>query len=423
LKNLETKVEELTKASEAANHENSKLRAQVSQMTTELNQYKQRLSLLPDQKPTVHSKQPFGNPAVSNLNDINFQFNFPKFGSLPGPQPNKPQRSVSQPISPHQQQQQATSPTKSQMSDNKSPPNLQQTSQDAFKEDYSKFSGIFTPSMTSSTANGSRASLDSANYSSPSASSNSNAGPSSSCGTSPEPFTQQSPMGSKPVETMTTIGEEQTSLSSEPFTQFANIDFGSNTNFDWLAQQNGGFEPDIFNDYRDPQESVPSNITFDDYFNDAVDVDFFTPYNMAPSPNFAKAAAPQPKKNLIDEIDAQKNDFDDVLKPQTENMSCNQIWYAPSSQSPRSDSILTTDYREKLQACPKAQSGDFDLDGLCSELTKKAKCSGTGPVVGEQDFDTILRKYMGKDVSSDCVASSLGIEVNRDAKPNGVGMP
>lgn len=75
-----------------------------------------------------------------------------------------------------------------------------------------------------------------------------------------------------------------------------------------------------------------------------------------------------------------------------------------------------SDDREKLQNCHKAQSGEFDLDGLCSELTKKAKCSGNGPVVGETDFDTILKKYMGKEVSSNCMAEKLGIEVNSDEK-------
>lgn len=78
--------------------------------------------------------------------------------------------------------------------------------------------------------------------------------------------------------------------------------------------------------------------------------------------------------------------------------------------------------REKLQECPKAQNGEFDLDGLCSELTKKAKCSGSGPVVAERDFDTILKKYMGKDVSADCMASKLGISVDPE-KPNGVTTP
>ena len=40
------------------------------------------------------------------------------------------------------------------------------------------------------------------------------------------------------------------------------------------------------------------------------------------------------------------------------------------------------------------------------------------PVVGEKDFDTILKKYMGKDASPDCMANKLGIELNREAKPN-----
>lgn len=64
-----------------------------------------------------------------------------------------------------------------------------------------------------------------------------------------------------------------------------------------------------------------------------------------------------------------------------------------------------------MQACPDAQNGDFDLDGLCSELTKKAKCSGNGPVVGEVDFDTILKKYMGKAGAAECVANKLGLTV------------
>lgn len=385
-------------------------------MTSELNQYKQKLSVIANPNPVLREKVPFGNPAVKSLNDVNFHFNFPKFGSLPGPPQRQTQRSASQPISPHQQ---TPSPTTSQTNGKKSPPSFQQTAQDApLKDDFATLAGMFTPSMTSSTANGSRGSLESGNYSSPSASSHSNTGPSSSCGTSPEPFTQ-SPMGSKPIDTMTTIGEEQPTQSSEPFAQFANIDFGTNSNFDWLAQQHGGsFDPQLFGEYREPQENVLSNPSFDEFFNDALDADFFTPYNVAPSPNFSKTTTEHHKKNLIEEIDAQKNDFDDALAPKKESMNCNKIWYVIQSWSASKHKMLTIDNRERLQECPKAQNGEFDLDGLCSELTKKAKCSGTGPMVGEQDFDTILKKYMGKDVSSDCVASSLGIEINRDAKSN-----
>lgn len=408
LKDLETKVEELEKASEAANHENDLLRAQVERMSAELNHYKQRMALVAPKASAPVRAQTFGAAAISNLPDVNFQFEFPKFGNLPGPPAKAHQKSMSQPISPISNQ--ASSPATKQNNADKPARMTQQAARNAqFKEDLAKFNnGVFnmhTPSMSSSTATGSRASVDSVNYSmnnttsSPSASShsNSNVGASSSCGTSPEPFTQ-SPMGFKPVDTLTTIGEEHPSMSTVdgPFSQFAGLDF-SNNSFDWMVQQNNGgqFDPQLFGDYREPQENIMANPTFDDLFNDSLEADFFTPYNMA-SPNLPK------KTNIIDEIDAAKDNVDDDPTMTKTNMSCNQLW-------------------ERLQACPKAQNGEFDLDGLCSELTKKAKCSGNGPVVAERDFDSILKKYMGKE-AADCTAEKLGIAVEKTSS-EGLVMP
>lgn len=74
-----------------------------------------------------------------------------------------------------------------------------------------------------------------------------------------------------------------------------------------------------------------------------------------------------------------------------------------------------------MQSCEKTQSGEFDLDGLCLELTKKAKCSGSGPVVGENDFNHIFQKYIGKGMDRDCLANSLNIQVDKNVKSNGVG--
>lgn len=82
--------------------------------------------------------------------------------------------------------------------------------------------------------------------------------------------------------------------------------------------------------------------------------------------------------------------------------------------------VLTNFNRDRLQDYPNAQNGEFDLDGLCSELTKKAKCSGKGPVVTETDFDTILSKYMGKEVSKACMAGKLGVEIKAEEKTNGL---
>ena len=82
LKDLETKVEELEKDSESANHENGLLRAQVDRLQVELKEYRKRLSWISingSARPQNSSNQP--KPALSGQSD--FQFEFPKFGDLP----------------------------------------------------------------------------------------------------------------------------------------------------------------------------------------------------------------------------------------------------------------------------------------------------------------------------------------------------
>lgn len=218
VKDLEIKVEELEKASQSTTQENSKLRAQVERMTVELAEYKKRLSIVSSTRtPNVAGKHPtFGNAVIGNLNDVNFQFEFPKFGQLPG---SKSSQSTNGQIGGRP----SASPSLSRTaSDQVSPSNTtgrqgstQSNGLDAqTKEDLAKFSGIFSPPLTNnvvaSAARGSASSHTTGaatSSSSPSASSNSNGGPSSSCGTSPEPTNNQSPVTFKP-EALGTIGEE-----------------------------------------------------------------------------------------------------------------------------------------------------------------------------------------------------------------------
>ena len=86
LKDLELKVSELEKASDATNHENGLLRAQVQRLQTELREYRKRLSLnstgVSRSPPTTNSFSSYltGNGTTAN----NFQFEFPRFGGLPG---------------------------------------------------------------------------------------------------------------------------------------------------------------------------------------------------------------------------------------------------------------------------------------------------------------------------------------------------
>lgn len=85
LKELESKVEDLEKASESTNHENGRLRAQVERLNNELKEYKKRLSMngsgMGRSPPTAAALQS-RNSWNTNQND--FQFAFPKFGDLPG---------------------------------------------------------------------------------------------------------------------------------------------------------------------------------------------------------------------------------------------------------------------------------------------------------------------------------------------------
>ena len=167
---------------------------------------------------------PFGTGAVQNIGDVNFQFDFPKFGSLPAPQNGSTKRTTSYPSPPSANSHGHNSPQ--EPSRDKATPSSTKGSEisDTQRRDSSAktpagFNGS-SPYENTYTGNTSRTSLDSTTYSvnggtgaSPCSSSNSGLGTSSSCGTSPEPFTQ-SPGGFKPVDTLTTIGEEQPSLTS-----------------------------------------------------------------------------------------------------------------------------------------------------------------------------------------------------------------
>lgn len=80
-------MDDLEKASESVNHENGKLRAQVDRLNTELQEYRKRLSLngtgggRSPPSATGFSTQS-RNHYSNSQND--FQFAFPKFGDLPG---------------------------------------------------------------------------------------------------------------------------------------------------------------------------------------------------------------------------------------------------------------------------------------------------------------------------------------------------
>lgn len=183
--------------------------------------------------------------------------------------------------------------------------------------------------------------------------------------------------------------------------QFASTDFND---MSWLAgQTNFEFNPTLFGDYREPQDNILASGGLDDsFFNDALEVDFTTPFNMAPSPIVTTSAK---SNSLIAQIDAAKegefasSSIAAQAPPAADpRLTCNKIWYVfVACHHHSTASAVTNNDRERLQNCPKVQNGDFDLDGLCADLQKKAKCSGSGPVVDEKVFEFVMNKYLDKE--------------------------
>jgi len=154
---------------------------------------------------------------------------------------------------------------------------------------------------------------------------------------------------------------------------------------DWLANQNGGqFDPLLFGDYRESTAAIVGDGDFSGgFFNDAFGVpDFGSPFNLdtltqAPKPNPMEAI-----ERLQDGADDEEVVPGDDI---SQMLSCHNIW-------------------DKLQERQDFKEGNIDIDGLCSELRAKAKCSESGVVVDQKDVDEALKRLPQKEGQSQAQA-------------------
>ncbi|KAL8690885.1 MAG: hypothetical protein Q9218_003778 [Villophora microphyllina] len=461
LKDLEVKVEDLEKASEATNHENGRLRATVDRLNSEVREYRQRLSLTATSYSPPRAQAP---QYPSNTGNNDFHFAFPKFGDLPGSSfmsngslartstPNRgPSRATSGNIAGIVRAESSNSSNgRSPTNNGASPVNRNRgTSQGSISmsaiqaspvplqaNGIEDFSGLFSPSIIASvsqsnssdytfpattqpassiakqpevqspsdsnpTTIANRASTTSMTGS-PSISSVSHGGMDSSCGTTPEPSTDTQDQRKSTEGTLRTINEESAPSSDEkrkfcgkwasscgnstnpvprdlsqpeggiaPLSNVAKSPMADINGIDWMAQQNGGqFDPVLFGDYRDTQNDLFSN----DFFSDAfLNQDFSTPFNMAEDFTPAEEPRKEPKKDLMQKVEEQQNaDHDEVVPGEVKQfLTCDKLW-------------------DRVQQSERAQSGEVDMDTLCSQLKAKAKCSGSGAVIEQKDVDAIL---------------------------------
>lgn len=184
------------------------------------------------------------------------------------------------------------------------------------------------------------------------------------------------------------LAESNSAIAMPEFVKSPSADVNG---FNFMAQQNEGqFDPVLFGDYRDPQDNI-----LNDFFSDAFPLgnDFESPYNTG---EFVSAP---PKKDLMQEIEMQKNSCPGPLVPGEQEdkrmLGAATIW-SVILRFPTQALHLTTSIRPRIQASEKVQSGEIDMDNLCSELKKKAKCSAGGAVIDKSDVDKILGPVSSK---------------------------
>ncbi|TLD32401.1 bzip transcription factor (ap-1) [Venturia nashicola] len=472
LKDLETKVGELEKASDSANHENGLLRAQVERLQIELREYRKRLSMnssgmLGRGTPASVSLGNSSSTSTSGTQNT-FSFDFPRFGSLPtgfagAKAASPPVAKISSNNAPGVLARKDSNGTANGRSISPRLPSVtsptKSTSISSAKGPNENLMNLFSPGMLNGLGTGGlnhdgfvnttmtvepQSIKGSTNQNSPSRifqfnSSNTSAspdssssvsqygGPNSSCGTSPEPSHNSPGCAMNTINEDGTTGEvtfcEKLNMACgnirDPIprtksqsngtpgaapandmptpTSMNNGNANANTNtsssssnqpiknFDWFATQNGGqFDPVLFGDYRDPQTAIVGDGDFTGgFFNDAMapSMDFTSPFNWADLTAPTGLTPAVQKTNPMDQADALLAgvDEDEVVpgEDQSSLLSCHKIW-------------------DKLQDRPDFKDGSLDIDGLCSELRAKARCSESGVVIDQKDVDAALKGLPAK---------------------------
>ena len=432
MKDLETKVQELEKASDAANHENGLLRGQVQRLQMELREYRKRLSLnstgLSRTTPAVT-----GLSSMLNNNSNSFQFEFPRFGGLPGSQllENGP----------------LSKPKSASMStprpDVQSFSSLSQNNTSLVQSPISGVSPATNSSRSGSTtsAHGTnnttqkphRSNTDSSVVSqsrvfqfnsgssthsdSPSTSSTSPTNQDSSCDTSPEPghtspgqkdtiadgyvchgnsegevlFCEKlnmacgNPRNPVPRAKSMSMSDDKPSpavtQAKSPSLELNGIDF--------FANQNGGaFEPNLFGEYRDTNTAIMgTDGDFNSgFFNDAfLNTGYGSPFHFGDTPVVQKP-------NPLEQIERIQDGEEEVVPGEDvdQMLNCHKIWSVLRA-SGNPPGTLTT-HRDKLSSRNDFKDGTIDIDNLCSELRAKARCSESGVVVDHKDVEEALKR-------------------------------
>jgi len=344
----------------------------------ELREYRKRLSL---NSTGINRTAPTGgfSSLLTNGNS-SFQFEFPRFGGLPGSQlldngplskPKAASMSTTRPAvqtfspsntanaslvqSPVSGFSPAANSTRSDS--NASMRNMNNAPQKPHRS--STDSSVVSQSRVFQFNSGSSSHSDS-----PSTSSTSPINQDSSCGTSPEPGHNSPGQKDTIADGYVCHGNSEVTQAKSPGADLNGIDF--------FANQNGGaFEPSLFGEYRDTNTAIMgTDGDFNSgFFNDAfLNTGYGSPFHFGDTPAVQKP-------NPLEQIERLQDGEEEVVPGEDidQMLNCHKIW-------------------DKLSSRNDFKDGTIDIDNLCSELRAKARCSESGVVVDHKDVEEALKR-------------------------------
>lgn len=311
----------------------------------------------------------------NGVNNSNFQFEFPRFGGLPGSHilDNGPlsKKTTSTASSNTPSSTSATQTRHNSTGRSLSPKSVANSSGSAVTSPASvsnqrtgSTNSFYNFNNTSTTTDASpgqsrvfhfNSNSSTHSVDSPASASSNSAGPSSSCDTSPEPshaspknpdtiadgyvchgnsegeitFCEKLNMACgnprNPIpRAMSVTKSDANTTSAGTNTNPATADFSNLNSFDFFANQNGGqFDPTLFGEYRESQAAIVGDGDFTNgFFNDAFPLaDFGSPFHFGDTPAVQKT-------NPLEEIERLQEGEDEVVPGEdvTQMLNCHKIW-------------------------------------------------------------------------------------------------
>ncbi|EEP76460.1 predicted protein [Uncinocarpus reesii 1704] len=447
LKDLETKVEDLEKASQAANNENTLLRAQIERLQVELREYRKRLSWMSSGNnyslpPTAATRN---NDLRSSRFNNDFSFEFPKFGDLPGAMFNN--NSLAKTQGPPNSSQVSSLPAmqykapgvlnrdmfkgsygiSAQSTGSASAANSQI---EAYRSLYGRGAGTTKNVSTSSHFNGTgsaakpqngtdqtkrqgsysshKSGLQGAsNTNSPSTSSESHHGRTSSIGTSPEPAVNSPQTAKVNRQSAPNISGNSPATLDEcekSFYEKLNEACGCAEDPVPVALSRLKESPNSSNQQTNPERNTDDSLGLNllvqqngGQFDPILFNDYREPQDAVLSQDFGSFfndAFPLP------ELGNSFPSFDLGTSPASKPDLITQIDRSLDADEEvvpgedRSQMMTCTKIWDRLQSMEKFRNGEIDVDNLCTELRTKARCSEGGVVVNQKDVEDIMTRAL-----------------------------